>query len=207
MDKARKLMADKLSCLGCHRLGDEGGRIGPNLSNLKKNLQSEFVYEFIKNPQGILPETLMPKIAMPESTLALITNFLVQQEIATDNAEYLSLVENTPRFFGEDESGEGMYLRYCASCHGANGDGNGYNARFLPTKPTVHGDADYMEGRPDDTLFDGIFAGGFILNKSNRMPPWGQTLAYKDIRTLVEHLRRLCNCQGPKWSRDNKTTE
>jgi len=61
-----------------------------------------------------------------------------------------------------------------------------------------------MSQRPDDTLFDGIFSGGYILNRSHLMPPWGQTLSFEEIKTLVNYMRELCQCQGPEWSRDNR---
>ena len=70
----------------------------------------------------------------------------------------------------------------------------------LPVRPTVHADSGYMAQRPDDTLFDGIFAGGYILNKSNRMPAWGETLSREQIWALVGYLRKLCRCRGPEWA-------
>jgi len=62
----------------------------------------------------------------------------------------------------------------------------------------------YMSGRSDDALFDAIYAGGYVMNRSNRMPPFGQTLAREQIWSLVRYLRGLCRCQGPTWSRDNR---
>ena len=58
-----------------------------------------------------------------------------------------------------------------------------------------------MSTRPDDTLFDGISAGGFILNRSARMPPFGEMLSRDQIWGLVRYLRELCRCEGPRWSR------
>ncbi len=59
-----------------------------------------------------------------------------------------------------------------------------------------------MSLRPDDTLFDAIAAGGYILGKSNRMPAFGQTLSNAEMRGLVRYIRELCRCEGPAWSRD-----
>jgi mono/diheme cytochrome c family protein len=61
-----------------------------------------------------------------------------------------------------------------------------------------------MSRRSDDALFDAIYAGGYIMNRSNRMPPFGQTLAREQIWSLVRYLRTLCRCEGPTWSRDNR---
>ncbi len=64
-----------------------------------------------------------------------------------------------------------------------------------------------MATRPDDTLFDGIAVGGYILDKSHRMPGFGELLTSGQIRGLVRHLRTLCRCEGPAWSRDGSPRE
>lgn len=202
-EKAYKLLKDKLPCLGCHQLGGEGGRIGPDLSSLKHRLQEDYVYRIIKNPRRLIPEGIMPQIAMPQAQLDLIVSYLLQQELPRTGQPYLSLTDNEPFFYQGPEKNRGLYVKYCAACHGPEGNGDGYNAQFLPAAPTKHSEAAYMSTRPDDTLFDGIYAGGYILNKSRLMPSWGFTLAYEDIRGLVAYLRQLCRCQGPEWSRDN----
>jgi mono/diheme cytochrome c family protein len=204
MNKAQTLLKEKLSCLGCHQLGSDGGRIGPNLSSLKNRLQPDFVYQIIQNPQALQPETVMPKILMPPQTLDLIANFLVQQEIPASAAPYLSLADHPIHAPHGQNEAESLYLKNCAACHGANGDGKGYNAKYLPKTPASHADKTYMSTRPDDTLFDGIHAGGYILNKHHFMPPWGQMLSHEEIRKLVAYMRKLCQCEGPAWSRDGK---
>lgn len=204
MAKAETLLKEKLSCLGCHRLGEEGGRIAPDLSNIKSRLQSEFVYQMIQNPKSVVHETVMPKIAMPQKTKNLIVNYLLQQEISKKELSYLSLVDNPIQVFQDTNEERELYVRYCASCHGVKGDSDGFNTKYLPTRPTKFSDSVYMSNRPDDTLFDGVVAGGYILNKSHLMPPWGDTLERSEILKLVAYLRKLCHCEGPLWSRDNK---
>ena len=103
------------------------------------------------------------------------------------------------------QPGRANYLKYCAACHGPEGLANGWNAPFLPTKPTMHANAQYMSMRPDDTLFDGIYSGGYILSKSQYMPPWGQSFAPEEIGELVHFLRGLCHCQEPAWAADNRS--
>ncbi len=204
MAKARGLLREKLPCLGCHRLGGEGGRIGPDLSSLGTRLQPEFVYRMVRDPQSVMPNTIMPKILMPPGNLKLIVNYLLQQDLPREPVPILSRVDNPPVFHQELEGGERLYGQYCAPCHGVDGQGDGYNSGNLATAPTKHADAAYMSGRPDDVLFDGIFAGGYILGRSNQMPAWGFTLDRDDIWQLVRYIRELCQCQGPAWSRDNR---
>ncbi len=204
MTKAEGLLREKLPCLGCHRLGDDGGRIGPDLSSLATRLQPDFALQIIRNPQGVLAETIMPLVVMPPKTADVIENFLIQQSFSRDSLRYLSLVENGPLLHQDLEGGERLYVKHCAVCHGIRGDGDGYNAEYLPVAPVKHSDSTYMSSRPDDVLFDGIYAGGYILNKSQRMPPWGFTLERSEIWQLVAYMRQLCRCEGPAWSRDNK---
>ena len=59
-----------------------------------------------------------------------------------------------------------------------------------------------MSRRPDDTLFDIIAVGGRVFDLNHRMPAWGQTLDSSEIRTLVEFIRQLCQCQGPECNDD-----
>lgn len=204
MNKARRLIDDKLACLGCHRLGDRGGRIGPDLSSLSGRLQDDYVFRMLRDPQSVAPGTVMPKIAMTDSTRNLIANYLLQQQLPKQEAAYLSLIDDPPLFQEGVEKREGDYLKYCASCHGRKGDGDGFNAKYLARTPAKHSDAAYMSTRPDGTLYDGIAAGGYILNRSNLMPAWGFTLDPATMEGLVAYIRELCACEGPEWSRDDR---
>ena len=201
--KAGYLLKEKLSCLGCHRLGSQGGKIGPDLSGIGKRLKPFYFYSQINNP-SISRHAIMPKIQLPDKTLRLIADFLYSQNELRTDFSFLSLTETELVFRDHQNTREDNYLKYCSMCHGTSGGGDGYNAKFLPVKPIVHADSAYMAGRPDDTLFDGIYAGGYILNKSQFMPPFGFTISNDQIEQLVAYMRQLCNCNGPDWSLDNK---
>ncbi len=202
--KAGKLFREKLACIGCHRLGGEGGMIGPDLSGLSERLQPSFVYGMIKDPANHAPGSVMPKIALPEKTIALISNYLLQQRRDSQQQSYIALPAPLPEIAYLGKTAAGNYAKYCASCHGAGGKGDGFNAAHLPAPPTQHADSEYMQQRPDDTLWDGVYAGGYILNKSHTMPAWGGSLSNQEISDLVKYMRTLCDCKGPLWSRDNR---
>jgi mono/diheme cytochrome c family protein len=198
--KAESLLRNRLPCLGCHELGGEGGSVGPSLSELKQTRSREYVYSMIRDPQHTAPHTIMPRVPMPQETLELITSYLVQREPTAPRAR-ASIPAGAP---ADTTSSAGLYGRFCAACHGSAGRGDGYNARFLPDRPTVHADSTYMSRRSDDALFDAVYAGGYIMNRSNRMPPFGERLTREQIRGLVRYLRTLCRCEGPAWSRDDR---
>ncbi|MGI9627142.1 MAG: c-type cytochrome, partial [Longimicrobiales bacterium] len=214
MQKAETLLRDRWSCLGCHQLGDDGGRVAPRLDGIAARLRPEFLRRLIEAPGHVSPGTVMPASLEQPDRLDLMASFLLQRRGDWTGAEHLaSLPEATlgggsvmdrrlaP---GEPKTGEALYQSQCAVCHGVEGQGDGFNASFLPTAPTVHAAADSMSLRPDDTLYDGIHAGGWILGKSHRMPAFGASLSSDQIRSLVTYIRELCQCQGPAWSRDGR---
>lgn len=199
--KATALLRDELSCLGCHRIGNDGGKIGPDLSDAGSRLQPAWVAAMIHDPRHTVPSAIMPRVAMPATTQELITSYIASRRASVPALASLSLAQHPvmePRY-GDDAPG--AYARTCSHCHGASGKGDGWNARYLPVRPTAHADKAYMSTRADGTLLDGIHGGGRILNRSNRMPPFGESFTHAQLRGLVGYLRVLCDCAGPSWSR------
>lgn len=194
--KAEALLKDQLPCLGCHRLNGEGGTIGPDLSTVRERRSAAYIAAMIADPQRQRPGVAMPKTRMPEATRDLVTRYLAGLPgSATDAA-----VAGAPPAAAAT-TGEALYARWCAACHGPAGKGDGPNAANLPVKPAAHASKDAMSARPDDSLFDTIASGGAVMNRSPRMPAFGATLTPAEIRLLVRHIRTLCQCEGPAWGR------
>lgn len=203
MQKAETLLRDRWSCLGCHQLGDEGGRVGPRLDGIAERLRPEYVRALIHDPGSLVPGTIMPASPEQPDRLDLIASFLLRRDAPwTGGDPVAGLPEPLPP---DTAPGAGTYLARCAVCHGVQGDGDGFNAPFLPVPPTAHSDSAAMSLRPDDTLHDGIHAGGWILGKSHRMPAFGASLDDRETRVLVSYIRHLCRCRGPAWSRDGRS--
>ena len=81
------------------------------------------------------------------------------------------------------------------------GDGMGFNASSLPVSPGNFTDEKIISLRSDNTLFDTIYGGGRIMNKSHFMPPWGQKLSRQEIVEYVSEIRKFCQCNPPEWSK------
>jgi mono/diheme cytochrome c family protein len=196
--KAEILLRDQLPCLGCHTLHGDGGRIGPELSTVAARRSAEYIAAVIADPVRVVPSTVMPRTRMPDETRFLITRYLAAGAAGVNAS--IPVITPTPA----DSNGPALYARYCASCHGASGRGDGPNAKYLPVRPAAHASRDAMTQRPDDSLYDTIAGGGAIMNRSPRMPAFGATLAPSQIRALVQYIRTLCGCRGPQWSLDGQ---
>ncbi len=91
----------------------------------------------------------------------------------------------------EQSNGKKLFEHYCAVCHGASGEADGFNAFNLSPKPRNLADRAAMASFSDQQLADAIARGGWERGKSNLMPPWGHTLNERQIRYLVAYLRTL----------------
>lgn len=213
--KAETLLRDRHSCLGCHRLDGDGGRVGPALDGVARRRPASYLRRVVAHPASAAPGIVMPRIPMTDRRRRLLVGYLAGLDSASADdppgAGYLSLVNHPLRAPTEKERGTGtedreattgarLYRERCASCHGADGSSDGFNARYLPVRPAVHASADSMSRRPDGVLFDGVWAGGRILDRSHRMPPFGGSLTREQAWSLVDHIRELCECRGPAWS-------
>lgn len=202
--KAEWLLRQRLPCLGCHRWAGQGGAIGPDLSGIADRRTAGFISRMITDPQATLPGSRMPRVPMPPDWTRLIASYFAETKAGGTEPVDPSPPADPATRLSSIQDAAALYQGLCAACHGSSGRGDGFNAANLPVRPTAHADSAYMSSRPDDTLFDGIFAGGYILNKSNRMPAWGETLSRGQIWGLVRYMRQLCRCTGPAWARDGE---
>jgi mono/diheme cytochrome c family protein len=160
-----------------------------------------YIAAIVADPQRVVPGSAMPRTEMPETTRELIVQYLTALPAKSPATDAPVPTPNVT-VAGEPPDGALLYAHWCASCHGAGGKGDGPNANALPVKPAEHASRQLMAVRSDDALYDTIAGGGAIMNRSPRMPAFGGTLSEGEIRALVAHIRTLCGCTGPAWSRD-----
>ena len=202
--RMERMLENRLACRGCHQIDGRGGVIGPILDGIRDRADIDHVYAMITDPAATVQGTLMPHQRMPEREARRLAAYI------------MTLPGNpTPTIAGQPEAaplvpagaeldGAALYARHCAACHGNSGGGDGWNAPNLGVAPTVHSDPTAMSVRPDDTLYDGIAAGGFVLDKSPLMPAFVDLLSRDQIRALVAHIRTLCACEQPAWARSGR---
>lgn len=75
-DLGKRLYSNKYGCNACHRVGEEGGVVGPALDRAGFRLNSTWVYRWVKYPQGMKPETRMPTLGLSDRDAKAVTMYL-----------------------------------------------------------------------------------------------------------------------------------
>ena len=87
--------------------------------------------------------------------------------------------------------GKAAYDLYCASCHGAEGRGDGPSTASLPIKPWNLTDGRLMNPLPDEFIRLTIAKSGAAVGLSPLMPAFGTSLGDAQIDDLVAYVRSL----------------
>jgi mono/diheme cytochrome c family protein len=87
--------------------------------------------------------------------------------------------------------GRAVYRRYCLTCHGDEGKGDGFNAYNLDPRPRSLADSAFQAQHSDSDLVAAIRSGGGAVGLSTGMPPWGRTLSARQIEHVVDYVRTL----------------
>ena len=97
----------------------------------------------------------------------------------------------------EAQQGQAVYRHYCQTCHGDTGAGDGFNAFNLDPRPRDLGDPAFHKSKSDADLLDAVRRGGAGVGLSPLMPPWGHTLAPRQIEEVVLFIRSLPRKSAP----------
>ena len=76
-----------------------------------------------------------------------------------------------------------LFLRRCASCHGKDGDGKTFKAKFNSARNLT--DSRWQAEVSDERIFNSI------SNGRNKMPSFGKKLSEPEINSLVVYVRGL----------------
>jgi len=198
--RTERFLENRVACRGCHIIAGEGGVIGPPLDGIGERAEYDYVVAMIRSPGSTVAGTLMPHQLMPEREVDRLARYLMETSPLDPSTEVPPAEAPVAMAPGDEEAGAALYARHCVACHGQTGQGDGWNAPNLPVTPTAHGDDELMGLRADDTLYDAIAGGGYVLDRSPLMPAFGQMLTPPQIRALVAHIRTLCACEEPAWA-------
>lgn len=117
---------EKFNCLGCHKIDNEGGDTGPDLTEEAKKSRPEWLFSFLKRPHKIravpIMKTRMPDFSLSDEEINTITNYFA----FLSGEPYPYYLETRKEIYPEDiRSGEKLYQEIfaCNGCHTVNGLG------------------------------------------------------------------------------------
>ena len=88
-------------------------------------------------------------------------------------------------------TGQALFARNCAACHGDSGRGDGPSAAGFATKPADLTDGRLMNGLPDGFLRSVIENGGPAEGLAPTMPPFKTLLSSAQVGQVVAYVRSL----------------
>jgi mono/diheme cytochrome c family protein len=100
----------------------------------------------------------------------------------------LASAESAP-LLGDVHRGAQLYRLNCASCHGAEGRGDGLMARSLTPSPGMVVGTELNLTRTDGALYKLLHDGGSAEQLSARMPAFGDALGELELWDLVAFVR------------------
>ena len=68
-----------LGCYGCHRIGDQGHDIGPDLSELGDKLKREWLFRWLKKPEDYVADSKMGDFHLRDEEVEALTDYLMIQ--------------------------------------------------------------------------------------------------------------------------------
>lgn len=145
-ETGRELFLD-YDCLACHRIGDEGRFVGPDLTWVGIRKPEDWERIWLTSPPAFKPDTFMPDFHLPQEAVRPLAAYLHTLQ-GQDNAagrqwEFMfSFMVNTTA----KVRGEMVWKRLgCWACHGENGKGGIQN----PNAAAGHEEVPGMKGVRD----------------------------------------------------------
>jgi len=190
-----KAYYEALNCKACHRVGEDGGLGGPDLTYVGFRHSREWLDLWLKNPQGWRPGTIMPNPNLSDKARAALADYLsgLKGEAFAGAPPW-----DSPELKDKPvERGLMIYSRAgCIGCHGKDGAGgypnNNVKGSAIPALSNVS--ATFTKEELTRKIKNGVKPekadpGG--PEPLVAMPPWGQVLKDDEVAAVVEYLFSL----------------
>jgi cytochrome c oxidase subunit 2 len=75
-DQGKKVYEAK-RCAMCHAIGGQGGKIGPDLSDVGNKRDNDWLKKFLKDPKGTVPNAKMLPVKATDEEVAALVDYLL----------------------------------------------------------------------------------------------------------------------------------
>jgi sulfur oxidation c-type cytochrome SoxX len=106
-------------CVTCHEVDGRGGTLGPSLTHVGAKASREWLYSWIRDPQRLQPDTMMPRFRFKDEEVRDLAAYLAEEYgaapagfVANDRAPDPALAREGRKVFEK---------RGCYSCHELRG--------------------------------------------------------------------------------------
>ena len=184
----------QVGCASCHRVGGEGGAVGPDLTLVGFRHSPEWLETWLKDPSAWKPGTLMPNKPLSPAARGAIVSYLATlkgQDWPQGGRPWDGAGDAAAR-------GRLVYSRAgCVACHGQGGVGGSPNNNVAGGKiPAL---ANVAETFTKAELIAKIKRGVPAPIKADAkgpaplvwMPPWGEVLDDAEIDAVATYLMTL----------------
>lgn len=194
-------------CASCHKIGDLGSAVGPDLTLVGFRHNAEWLDLFVKDPQAWKKDTLMPNKRLSDEARTAIVGYLAQLE--GQDWPNGSRPWDAPSLIKDPVArGKVIYNRAgCVGCHGVGGRGgypnNNVKGGLIPKLDGV------KEAYSKSELIAKIKLGVPQSEKADpkgpapmiRMPPWNAKLDQGELEALADYLLTLtpANAEKPEF--------
>ena len=72
-----KSLYNEKGCVACHQIGNAGGSVGPNLSDVGNRLRAGFIFKYLEDPQQFNPHNVEPEYGFTERERVYLTRYLM----------------------------------------------------------------------------------------------------------------------------------
>lgn len=76
VEVGKELFYGKYGCQACHQVAQQGGYVGPLLDGVRDRLYSGYIYEWLLDPQRLIPDTIDPNQGLSPEEAEAITAYL-----------------------------------------------------------------------------------------------------------------------------------
>jgi len=185
-----------MGCYKCHRIGNEGASVGPDLTLVGFRKTPQWIDLWLKDPVSWKKNTVMPRFYFKDNVRAALVAYLSSLKGQDWNDKY---PWNESGLLSDPvKRGEVIFNRAgCVACHGKAGKGGYPNNNVVGDKiPSLTLVAD---GYSKAELKEKIRKGVPKPNKNDpngpepmvSMPSWGQILKEDELGAVVEYLYSL----------------
>ena len=114
-----KKLTESLGCMGCHTINGQGSNIGPELTNVRAKVRSDWLYAWLLNPRKYLVNSRMPNFRLTQAQAELIGNYLLA--LGIDQPPVTSPPPDLTDLALAQRGGQLIAERGCAGCHDVKG--------------------------------------------------------------------------------------